>query len=232
MPRARLLVLLLASAADSALARKVLCLHGLGGSAFSFVEMHLKPLRGAAAASYKDWRPVAWEFEAVDAAPVDTLSGGWWDYSPPGSTSVTADELVKLDSAVQLVEETLMEGGFCGIFGFSQGGMLASIVAARAALGESTCKDLRFVVACGVALPKPAEPLMHRLRDAPEADCRPIATLFVLSKSDDDQPSASGEALAGCFHDSQVIWHDRGHRLPEDYKQIVAFMDEVGPDMR
>ena len=48
-------------------ARRVLCLHGLGGSAFGFLNRQLKPLVGAAAASYKDWRPVAWELDAIDA---------------------------------------------------------------------------------------------------------------------------------------------------------------------
>ena len=228
----RLSPILLLAALLPAGARRVLCLHGLGGSKFAFLEHHLKPLRGAAMASYRDWRPVAWEFDAIDAPLSET--GGWWDYSPEGTKSYTADELVGLETSVALVEETIVSGDFCGLFGFSQGAMLASIVAARAALGEGPCSNLRFAVMCGAALPRPAEPLLHRLRDAPAAERRAMATLHCLSKEDDDQPSERGEALAACFHDSKTLWHDQGHRLPprDTCKEIVAWMDEHGPDLK
>ena len=122
----RLSPILLLAALLPAGARRVLCLHGLGGSKFAFLEHHLKPLRGAAMASYRDWRPVAWEFDAIDAPLSET--GGWWDYSPEGTKSYTADELVGLETSVALVEETIVSGDFCGLFGFSQGAMLAPIL--------------------------------------------------------------------------------------------------------
>ena len=305
--------LLLSLLPPLASARRVLCLHGLGGSAFPFLNMHLKPLRGAAAASYKDWRPVAWEFDAVDSP---RASGGWWEYAPAGGKSTTAEELVGLEESLQFVEREIVEGerstrllccsavlccalccsasstsllsslfsplsslfrssllrlwavgcrpraaaaaaldsspllsslhrttslaplsptgDYCGVFGFSQGAMLASIIAARASLGEGPCTNLRFAVCCGAALPKPQAPLFKRLRDAPKGGKRAMPTLHCLSKSDDDQPPAMGEALANSFEGAEVLWHDLGHRLPpaEMYKEVVAFMDRAGPDLK
>jgi hypothetical protein len=87
-------------------------------------------------------------FDAVDA-PSGT--GKWWTYGP-GLRSYTAPSYEGAEESIALVESRISSGGYDGILGFSQGAMLAAIVAARSALGEGP--PLKLAVCCASALPK------------------------------------------------------------------------------
>lgn len=209
--------LLLGLAASPAMSsRRVLCLHGSGGSARTFVES-LHPLRDAASQS-------AWEFDAIDAP----LNGRWWTY-PAGQRSFTADSYEGAENSIAAVEDELKTGRYCGILGFSQGAMLATIVAARAMLGESD-SILKFAVMCGGATPKPYETLLKRLRLSRRSWSLP--TLHCLSSVDTINPPSSGEVVASCFNHpkAEILWHDAGHTMPprESLPVVVSFMDRHG----
>ena len=212
--------------------KSILCLHGRGGSASAFLARGLAPLRDTSAASYgikgRARRPVAWEFDAIDSTDV---SGGWWSY-PEGQRSYNADSYTGADESIAAVEAELATGRYCGLLGYSQGAMLAAVVAARVALGEDDLGDdarakLKFAVIASAALPAPFRPVFDRLKEAGGAPTLP--TLHCLSTSDTVNPPALGEELAECFGSAsaQVLWHDAGHELPPKPRlgEVAEWMD-------
>lgn len=194
--------------------RKILLLPGSCSSAGAFLNMASgsAPLIGAAKATYHDGGRLAWLFEAVDP---QTSSGEWFC---PGGQGEGAEE------SIAAVEAALDAGGFAGLVGFDDGAALASLVAARAALGEG-CTGLQFAVMCSSTLPKPNEALLHRLRDSPDA--RLLPTLHCLSKAGTAGQSAQGEALAACFPSAELMWHEGGHAMPprDRLKSVVQFFE-------
>ena len=122
------------------------------------------------------------EGTALSFHAIDAPSGRrtWWTYSA-GERSFTASSYEGAEQSIAAVEAELESGGYVGLLGFSQGAMLAAIVAARASLRES-CPLLRFAVICAAAVPKPYEPLLERLRAAPEAAAA-LPTLHCLSEA-------------------------------------------------
>ena len=194
-------------------AMRVLCLHGKGGSAASFLD-DLQPLRSALPAI---------EFEAMDA-PGGTRS--WWTY-PRGERSFSASSFSGDDESIAAVEAELVKGGYDGILGFSQGAMLAAVVAARSALGQGPPDSkLSLTVCCGAALPKPFEPLFAALRESGGAPA--IRSLHCLSAVDTMNPPELGKALATSFGTSaSLLWHDNGHTVPpsESLGELVAFFE-------
>ena len=191
-------VLLIAAMGESTAAvRRVLCLHGRGESGSAFLAS--PPMQRLQTAC-----PDV-QFEAIDAP----LEGSrWWSY-PPGTRSYSAPSYEGDAESIALVEAQLIRRRFDGLLGFSQGAMLAALVAARASLGESEV-DLRFVVMCGAATPAPHDQLLTRLRDTAHS----IPTLHCLSAVDRINPPESGERLALCFQNAEVFWHDAGHTVP------------------
>lgn len=219
--------------AHTSASRCILCLHGRGGSASAFLARGLAPLRAAASASYgikgRARRAVAWEFDAIDSTDA---SGGWWSY-PDGQRSFSADSYTGADESIAAVEAALATGQYCGLLGYSQGAMLAAVVAARVALGEDAIgADARgrfkFAVLASAAMPAPFRPLFERLKAAGGAPTLP--TLHCLSSSDGVNPPALGDELAGCFGPSaHVMWHDGGHELPPKPRlgEVAEWMDGI-----
>ena len=125
--------------------RKILLLPGSSSSAGAFLNMPTgaAPLIGAAKATYHDGGRLAWLFEAIDPP---TPSGEWFC---PGGTADGADE------SIAVVEAALEVGEFVGLVGFDDGAALASLVAARAALGDGRTTSLQFAVLCSALTPTP-----------------------------------------------------------------------------
>ena len=190
--------------------KRVLCLHGSGGSAAEFLQ-RLAPLAAEA---------TEWELGAISAPGGDDR---WWTY-PQGQRSFTASEYCGAEESIAAVEAELVAGQYQGILGFSQGAMLAAIVAARCALGEGP-GSLKFAVMCSGATPKPYDALFDRLRTSSAV----MPTLHCLSACDKINPSELGESVAGSFRHptAEVLWHEDGHRVPpnECLADVVSFMD-------
>ena len=221
----------IASAVAAAAPRKALLLHGSSGSAGAFVSRGAAPFIYACKGRYRDGGPDAWEFEALDADIVGGARsagcGAWWTY-PAGQRSFTADSYEGDLESICAVEAALEAGRIPALVGFSQGAMLAAIVAARAALGESSVplSCLQLVVCCGGAMPNPHAPLLRRLKETSPPSLVP--TLHCLSKVDRINPPEQGEALAACFGaTAEVLWHDGGHVMPPRPQLLEAaeFLD-------
>jgi hypothetical protein len=216
--------------------RSFIILHGSGTSAGAFIN-------SPTAAGAKDFLtgvprrpdqgsgkvPLNWQYVAVDAG---TAEGNWWEDGD--------DALKGMDASVAAVEAAIEEeqGAISGIIGHGQGGLVAAIVAARAALGEGPVGTasgkslsntaLQFAVICGATMPSdgPYAALLHRLRDA--GDGVLIQTLHCLSKTDPNRPLL-GEELAACFPAAELLWHDRGAAMPDRswWKLTRAFPDRA-----
>lgn len=161
-----------------------------------------------------------WHVSALDA---DGPDGNWYDSSFGG-----------LDASIARVEQAIEEREITGIVGLEQGGLVAAMVAARAALGESGCSSrLRAAVVCGAAMPdsKQHADLLHRLRDTEEAALSTyVPTLHCLSEADTVSPSERGEELAACFGPSaELLWHDLGNALPSRqwWRDSDAFLERA-----
>lgn len=248
---------LVSSAAAATAGRRILCLHGRGATASGFMT-DLAPLEVEAAKQ-------GFELVAIDAVrpsprrlyqptlpcrpdqlPDDCLRHGpllllqpsgtnsWWTY-PSGERSFSASKFFGADESIRFVEDTLVQGEFAGLLGFSQGAMLAAVVVARAALGEGdAASTLQYGVICGAALPAPFEALLSRLQASGGSSS--IPTLHCLSAVDNMNPPALGEALATCFGPTttEMLWHDAGHVVPPPDKvvPVVSFLDRVAPSQQ
>lgn len=227
-----LTILISASSVPCAEGRNtILCLHGRGGGAFSFLAHNIAPLRDTTAACYgipgRARRATAWKYDAIDS---EDASGGWWSY-PEGERSYSAKEFVGAEASIAAVEAELATGLYCGLLGFSQGAALAACIAARVSLGEGNedaARHLRFAVICGTALPQPFRPVFEKLQEAGDAA---VPTLHCLSRADTVNPPGLGEELARSFGaTAQVLWHDAGHALPPKDKltEVAAWLDQFG----
>jgi len=202
-------------------ARKMLLIHGSGSSRGAFVNSPTDrgaqgfisgvPCRQDAGSSQV---PRNWQYAAIDAGSND---GTWYD----------ADGK-RLDASVKAVESFIeaQQGQIAGIVGHEQGGLVAAIVAARAALGEGPL-TLSFAIICGASMPaaKAYTDLLHRLSDSPGAS---VPTLHCLSES--DAASASGAELASCFEPTaEILWHTRGNAMPDRswWKSTMAYPDRA-----
>ena len=158
-----------------------------------------------------------WHISALDAEGPD---GNWY-----------ASDLKGLDASIERVEEAIEQREVTGIIGFEQGGLVAALVAARAALGESSCKRLRTAIVCSAAMPAEGSQyadLLSKLRDGKGASVVP--TLHCLSKADSVSPWESGQELAGCFGPAaEVMWHDLGHAVPSRmwWRDSDAFLERA-----
>jgi pimeloyl-ACP methyl ester carboxylesterase len=217
--------------------RHFLLLHGSGTSAGAFVNsptaagaknflqgVPRRPDQG------NGFVPLNWQYSAVDAG---TPNGDWWQ----------GDGYKGLDDAVAEVEAAIEaeQGAITGIIGHEQGGLVAAIVAARAALGMGPVASasasslsgtaLKFAVICGAGMPDagPYAALLGRMRDTPGAD---IQTLHCLSEA--DPAYTRGEELASCFTSAEILWHNRGTAMPDKswWKATQAFPDRATGVMR
>ena len=102
--------------------KKMVALHGKGGDAASFAR-YLAPLVEVTSDS--------WEWEFLDG-PHDADGGrAWWNL-PPGVRTFEASELDGIDASTALLDAAWP---FDGVFGFSQGAMLAAVACGRGLRG-------------------------------------------------------------------------------------------------
>ena len=229
----RLLLLIFSTPASTIVSnRRILLLHNIGSSAGAFMNRGSMGFQGAASASYHDGGRLAWGFGALDwdAGIEDDIEWGDW-FRVPNAADASAKGYAATEKAIALIEETFIDGGYDGILGFSEGAMIASVVAARAALGEEgACTgSLRFAILCGGAVPTPYEELLERL----QASKQSIPTAHCMSKADAKHGAEQGERLARYFgEEAMVAYHDGGHAMPsaKECKPVVSYVDEAAPN--
>lgn len=225
MMRFLLLLCLLARSVECS--RRFLLLHNTGSSAGAFRNRGGLGLVGAASSAYHDGGPHAWQIGGMewDLGIEDATEWGeWW-------TSEATDDKAKaaVVAAIAAVEEEIRASSYDGIVGFSEGAIVAAIVAARAAVREEgSCADsLKFAVAIGASVPTHFEDLLQKLD---ESTSSLLPTMHCVSMGD----AESGQKLAAYFGPSAVVQiHAAGHKEmpPKDALQaVIAFADKAVPE--
>ena len=198
-----------ASASDGARTqrRRMLALHGKGGNAASF-ERALRPLVDAT----RD----AWEWTFIDGTVPEPNPGGrgWWTLRP-GERTYSATELPGVEESKALVRST---GPWDGVFGFSQGAMLAALVAADDASDDGfTVCDCAIIV--GAAWPTCEASKLESMSSAR------LRSLHVIGSQDAINPPAQARRVAAHFGEgaARIFEHDGGHIVPMDADALNAY---------
>ncbi|CAI5746957.1 unnamed protein product [Peronospora destructor] len=204
-------------------AYRVLCLHGYRQDALK--------LRGRIAALRRAFKSSV-EFVCLDAPfhvpyeptveeHVHNGNAGdkvnqlkWFDFSQDKKSGHHL--LERVDESIEYVAKFVKkEGPFDGIFGFSQGGTMASLILHRQVsvlefpfafrfaffVSAGACNDRKYVISMKVDLP----------------------SLHVIGETDAVVESKSSLALKDLFIDAKVLMHPGGHYIPTNKEVKDAF---------
>ncbi|MDX6314371.1 MAG: hypothetical protein QOF84_1377 [Streptomyces sp.] len=190
---------------------RVLCLHGYHGSG-RILREQMKPLTGDLEASV--------EFVYVDAPSRSTGDFGWWHHEFRGWERTR-------DWMTDLFEQ---EPHFDGIFGFSQGAALASLmVGMRSPDGQvGGRKPLSFAFAMMVGGFRSDAPKHAGLYASRESYTLP--SLHIMGRSDSIVPIEDSRDLSDHFTSPVVLEHSGGHVIPgtPSIREGVAhFLDKM-----
>ncbi len=180
--------------------RKILVLHGKGGSGAS-MKLRFQGIENALP-----------EFDFTYATAPHPLDGGgyqWWTL-PPGVRSYQATEYGGVDAALDVVRSSKADV----VWGHSQGAILLGFAAAIGAIDWLGGAKL---ILNGASWPKPYEAELAR-------GCRGD-TLHVLGETDDINPPDQARRLAACFENARVFVHPGGHYVPTDAAAIECYRD-------
>jgi hypothetical protein len=188
---------------------RVLCLHGYHGSG-SILRRQMRPLAEGLTSTV--------EFVYADAPSLAAGDFGWWHLNFKGWERTR-------DWAVSLFAR---QPRFDGVFGFSQGAALTSLlVGMRAPDGQvSEQKPLTFDFAIMVGGFRSDSPLHAELYAS--TDSFELPSLHVIGRTDTIVPSADSRILAAQFTSPIVLEHPGGHVIP-DMSTIRGawFLDEA-----
>ncbi len=174
---------------------RILCLHGYHGTA-DILRDQMRPL-------VQDLQPVA-EFVYLDAPSLATGDFGWWHRNFRGWQR-TRDWIVSLFGR---------EPRFDGVFGFSQGAALTSLlVGLRSPDGRvSANTPLAFDFAVMVGGFRSDSADHDHLYAATESYTLP--SLHIIGKADRIVPAQDSRILAAQFTSPTVLEHAGGHVIP------------------
>ena len=180
--------------------RKILVLHGKGGSGAS-MKLRFQGIENALP-----------EFDFDYATAPYELDGGgyqWWTL-PPGVRSYQATEYGGVDAALDVVRSSQADV----VWGHSQGAILLGFA----------CGHRRH----RLARRRQAHPERRELAQALRSRARarlPRDTLHVLGAADDINPPEQARRLAACFDNARVFVHPGGHYVPTDEAAIECYRD-------
>ena len=189
-----------ASSLSTSSKRKILVLHGKGGSGAS-MKLRFQGIENALP-----------EFDFTYATAPYELDGGgyqWWTL-PPGVRSYQATEYGGVEQALDVVRSSQADV----VWGHSQGAILLGFAAA---IGAIDWLGNAKLILNGASWPKPYEAELER-------GCRGN-TLHVLGETDDINPPDQARRLAACFDDARVFVHPGGHYVPTDKAAIECYRD-------
>jgi len=192
--------------------RKILCLHGGGGSSTSLQYQGGMADLEQALSSY--------DFEFVYAQAPD---GGLWMRDPPGGKGqATTDPDWSSDSISILDQLVQTQGPFFGILGYSQGSAFIPVY-----LSSSTVNTFQVAMMfCGY-LPTTHQGLLARINA--ETPWNDIPALVFMGQQDSTITNAMTEEQAGKFTSPVTISSSAaGHALPTSsdstFQQVVSFL--------
>jgi serine hydrolase FSH1 len=189
---------------------RILCLHGYHGSG-KILRSQMEPLTAELESTV--------DFVYVDAPSLATGDFGWWHLNFRGWERTR-------DWAVSLFRQ---EPRFDGVFGFSQGAALTSLlVGMRAADGRVAAeKPLSFDFAMMVGGFRSDSPAHAYLYASTESYA--LASLHIIGRSDRVVPSEDSRILAAQFTSPIVLEHPGGHVVastPTVRQGVADFLKE------
>ena len=181
------------------------------------------------------------EFVCVDAPSLSTGDFGWWHAvataSPNqmhagigGSAKRYEGWTTTKDWLVSLFEQS---AGFDGVFGFSQGATLTSLlVGLRNHRAEGGIAFNFAIMAGGFASNDGSHAELYQRKSQYD-----LPSVHIIGQSDFVVPSSHSEHLAGFFRDPLILRHSGGHVIPGDpqvQNGVATFLQErareAGPD--
>ncbi|TPW18397.1 MAG: ovarian cancer-associated protein 2 protein [Halothiobacillaceae bacterium] len=213
--------------------KKMLCLHGYGMNS-QWLQEWLWPIeqqlegvvrfihaQGPIVAPTEEVRAMAARFNAV--LPESRIGEGknwcWYradDAKPPIYHGIEA-------SLAYLANIVATEGPVEGVLGWSQGAVMAAILAGESATIANSPFGLRWAILCGGF--RPGDRRFRPYFDRPLA----LPTLHVLGEQESEFMRQQGHKLYASFVDAQRLDTPVGHIMPVKYpaymKQISAWID-------
>ena len=154
----------------------------------------------------------------------------WWDSVKAEDGTVVRYE--GFERSLQALEEACAaHAPIHGIVGFSQGGILASLVGALSLQGKTTVVPQCLIL---ISTMKARDPkLGAALR--PEAPLN-IPTVHLIGEKDTAIPAEVSESLGACFQGAITIKHPRGHQVPRldeaQWRSLHSVLGAVDPSRR
>jgi len=188
--------------------KRMLALHGKGGNAASFAR-HLTPLVERTSA--------VWEWHFAEGAFVEPNPGGrgWWTLRP-GERTYSATDLPGAAESIARVRES---GPWDGVFGFSQGAMLAALV-----VSEDDACITECAIVVGSAWPTCIAQNLEKMErnERPEASSR---SLHVIGEADAINPPEQARRVAKAFGArAELFQHKGGHVVPLDENAMDEYI--------
>uniref|UniRef100_A0AAV1U8M9 Serine hydrolase domain-containing protein n=1 Tax=Peronospora matthiolae TaxID=2874970 RepID=A0AAV1U8M9_9STRA len=203
---------------------RVLCLHG-------YRQDGLK-LRGRIAALRRTFKSSV-DFVCLDApftVPYEPTSIGhansgetsgvkvkqlkWFDYSR--DEAFGAERLERVEEAIEYVANCVkQQGPFDGIFGFSQGGTLVSLIMQEQVNTRGSPFSFRFAFFVSAGASSDPKYANNGKIDLP--------SLHVIGESDAVVDNARSLALKNLFTDAKLLMHPGGHYIPTNKEPKDAF---------
>ena len=209
---------------------RILCLHGYHGSGDILRRQMSSLVEGTQALA---------EFVYMDAPSLASGDFGWWharsNATPPTSSDAGVGPSRKRYEGWERTLESLAEtfaahGPFDGVFGFSQGASLTSLlVGLRSPDGKPTeAKPLAFGFAVMVGGFLGTDPVLA-LQYANWL-CYDLPSAHIIGLGDGVVPAPLSHALAAVFKHPLILQHDGGHVIaatPEARSGFRKFLEDM-----
>ncbi|XP_054722803.1 esterase OVCA2-like, partial [Uloborus diversus] len=196
---------------------KILCLHGYRQNAKSFREKtggFRKSIKNVADLVYIDAPheiPLEDKSDNDEETSLDSNTGrAWWFATEDFKFNAkTPTEIAQgFDESVACIKKAFeTEGPFDGIFGFSQGAAMASLICGLKEIKEFSY-DFHFAI---IVAGFKSVSLCHQVLYENIVN---VSSLHIMGKDDTCIPKELSEELASRFHEPQIVYHEDGHYVP------------------
>lgn len=154
----------------------------------------------------------------------------WFLYNAenPSDRSASQFDYVGLDQSISILKAELEQMpdhiSNVSILGFSQGAVLAHVIASLASHDEildSPWKKIQNFIFMGGFPAKPSQLPQEHLQNLD------VRSLHLIGSVDTSVPPNLGHSLSECFDDAQVLVHDKGHIVPQQSAVCSTIADFV-----
>jgi predicted esterase len=208
---------------------RILCLHGYHGSART-LRAQMRPLT-------QGLESLA-EFVCVDAPSLAIGSFGWWHAVPNDGSELKHAGVGQstmryegwLDTKNWLVSLFRQSARFDGVFGFSQGAALTSLLVGLRNSREADAGisfDFAMMVSGFASNDGSHADLYQRKAEYG------LPSVHIIGNSDFVVPGSHSDHLASFFKDPMILRHSGGHVVPSDphvWSGVAAFLRERARD--